>query len=181
MVELGEEPLVSISGCRLIANSNYQDSRGVFRKIWPISSDLTLDEFIVKQVNISENELAGTVRGLHYQCAPFLESKLVSCIKGSIFDLLLDMRPNSPTYGEINFCHLTPTSGSLLIPPLIAHGFQSLEDKTIVMYLHSSELDNTHSKGINILDSKFGIHWPLPISRISDKDRNLPFLSDSSN
>ncbi len=178
LVGLGERPLASISGCRLIKNLNYQDGRGVFKKIFPIPNELSMDDFIVRQVNISENELAGTVRGLHYQGEPFLESKLITCIKGSIFDLILDMRPSSPTFGHINSYHLTPTSGSLLIPPLIAHGFQSLEDGAVIIYLHSREFDKVYSRGINVLDPKLDINWPLPISRISESDTKLPFFSD---
>jgi dTDP-4-dehydrorhamnose 3,5-epimerase len=130
-------------------------------------------------VNLSSNKIAGTVRGLHYQIDPFLESKLISCTKGSVFDVLLDLRPNSKTYLKYAFFSLKPDSGSLLVPPQVAHGFQTLEDDTTLLYIHSNEYSPDNSRGINSLDPQLGISWPLPISAISEADRNLPFISEA--
>jgi dTDP-4-dehydrorhamnose 3,5-epimerase len=93
-------------------------------------------------------------------------------------DVLLDMRPTSETYGKFAYYDLTPNSGSLLVPPLVAHGFQALEDETTLLYLHSNAYSPDNSQGVNPLDPGIGISWPLPISSISESDRNLPSFSE---
>lgn len=163
-----------LEGCHLIKNLNHVDNRGLFRNIFPVVDQGESIEFPIHQVNISSNSLAGTIRGLHYQIEPFLESKLISCIKGKVLDVLLDMRPTSNTYGKYTFYNLTPDSGSLLVPPLVAHGYQSLEDETTLLYLHSNDYSLNNSQGVNPLDPGLGITWPLPVSSISESDRNLP-------
>ena len=173
--------VAKLEGCRLIKNSNYVDNRGVFRKILPIVDEIELSNFPICQVNISTNTLAGTIRGLHYQVEPFLEAKLISCVKGSVMDVLLDMRPTSETYGKYASYRLTPGSGSLLVPPLVAHGFQALEDETTLLYLHSNDYSPDYSQGVNPLDPGIGISWPLPISSISELDRDLPSFSEVKN
>lgn len=163
-----------LEGSKLVNNLIYVDHRGFFRKILPTADHAEISRFPVCQVNISNNSLAGTIRGLHYQVEPFLESKLISCIKGSVMEVLLDMRPTSTTYGKYAFYHLNPGSGSLLVPPLVAHGFQSLENETTLLYLHSNDYSPNNSQGVNPLDPDLGISWPLPISSISKSDQNLP-------
>jgi dTDP-4-dehydrorhamnose 3,5-epimerase len=170
-----------LEGCRLIKNFTHVDNRGLFKKILPVVAETELISFPSCQVNISINTVAGTIRGLHYQLEPFLESKLISCIKGSVIDVLLDMRPTSKTYGKYTSYLLTPDSGSLLVPPLVAHGFQSLEDETTLLYLHSNDYSPDNSQGVNPLDPGIGISWPLPISSISESDRNLPSFSEVKN
>ena len=172
---------VKLEGCHLIKNLFYEDNRGFFRKILPAQEQTEMIDFPICQVNISSNTLAGTIRGLHYQANPFLESKLISCIKGSVLDVLLDMRPTSKTYGKYTSFHLSPDSGSLLVPPLVAHGFQSLADETTLLYLHSNGYSPENSKGVNPLDPGLGIIWPLPISSISESDKNLPSFSEVRN
>jgi len=171
----------SITGCHLLKNLFHSDSRGLFRKVLPFSDESMPTEFHVRQVNISGNTSSGTIRGLHYQIEPFLESKLVSCISGSIFDVLLDLRPNSDTYGKTASYYLTPDTGSILIPPLVAHGFQTLEANSYLLYLHSNEYSTQHSKGVNPLDSELGIDWPLPVTAISESDRLLPSFTRIEN
>ena len=119
---------VRLEGCRLIKNLNHVDKRGFFRKIQPSTGESETIKFPILQVNVSTTTLAGTIRGLHYQIEPFSEAKLISCVNGSVMDVLLDMRPTSKTYGKFTCFSLTPDSGSLFVPPLVAHGFQSLED-----------------------------------------------------
>lgn len=167
-----------LEGCHLVKNLNYVDTRGLFRKILPIVDVAEFIQFPTYQVNISSNTFAGTVRGFHYQIEPFLESKLISCIKGSVMDILLDMRPASETYGKYASYHLTPDSGSLIVPPLVAHGFQSLEDETTLLYLHSNDYSPENSRGVNPLDNGVGISWPLPISSISESDMDLPSFAE---
>ena len=169
---------ITLEGCRVVKNLNYPDTRGSFRKILPIVDDSELIEFPVCQVNISNNFQAGTIRGLHYQIEPFMEAKLISCIKGSVLDVLLDMRPSSNTYGKYAYYLLDPDAGSLFVPPLVAHGFQSLEKETTLLYLHANDYSPICSQGVNPLDPQLGINWPLPISSISESDRNLPKFSE---
>ena len=173
--------IAKLEGCRLVKNLTHVDNRGLLRKILPVVAETELINFPICQVNLSTNTLAGTIRGLHYQVEPFLESKLISCIKGSVIDVLLDMRLTSKTYGKYTSYHLTPGSGSLLVPPLVAHGFQSLEDETTLLYLHSNDYSPDNSQGVNPLDPGIGISWPLPISSISESDRNLPSFSEVKN
>ena len=170
-----------LEGCRLVRNLTHVDVRGSFKKIIPMTDEAMLNQFSICQVNLSTNALAGTIRGLHYQVKPFLEVKIISCIKGSVLDVLLDMRPTSETYGKYAFFYLTPGSGSLLVPPLVAHGFQTLEDETTLLYLHSNGYSLDYSQGVNPLDPDIGISWPLPISSISESDRNLPSFSEVKN
>ncbi len=176
-----QDEAMRLEGCRLIDNLNYVDHRGSFRKILPVIDEIELGNFPICQVNISTNTLAGTIRGLHYQVEPFLEAKLISCIKGSVMDVLLDMRPTSETYGKYASYHLTPGSGSLLVPPLVAHGFQTLEDETTLLYLHSNNYSHNDAIGVNPLDPVLGINWPLPISSISESDRKLPSFYEVRN
>jgi dTDP-4-dehydrorhamnose 3,5-epimerase len=176
-----QDKTVRLEGCSIIKNLKHVDNRGSFKKILPIEDEIQLSNFPICQVNISTNTLAGTIRGLHYQVEPFLEAKLISCIKGSVMDVLLDMRPTSGTYGKYASYHLTPGSGSLLVPPLVAHGFQTLEDETTLLYLHSNDYSPDYSQGVNPLDPDIGISWPLPISSISELDRNLPSFSEVKN
>ena len=191
MVEIGkiksslpaenQDDTMRLEGCRLIDNLNYIDNRGSFRKILPVVDEMDLSNFPICQVNISTNTLAGTIRGLHYQVGPFSEAKLISCIKGSVMDVLLDLRPTSETYGKYTSFRLTPGSGSLLVPPLVAHGFQTLEDETTLLYLHSNEYSPDNSQGVNPLDPDLAINWPFPISSISESDRSLPSFSEVKN
>lgn len=172
------EKSITLNGCLILPNPLHKDNRGIFRKVLPVEGHPALTDFKVAQVNISNNSLAGTIRGLHYQTGNFLESKLVSCIKGSVFDVILDMRPDSVTYRQYAYYHLTPESGSLLVSPLIAHGFQTLEDETTLLYIHSNNFNLNESKGINPLDPDLAINWPLATSAISEADKNLPRLSE---
>ena len=169
---------VRLEGCRLVKNLNHVDNRGSFKKIFQKVDETKLINFPICQVNLSTNILAGTIRGLHYQVEPFLEAKLISCLKGGVLDVLLDMRPSSRTYGKYTYFNLAPDSGSLFIPPLVAHGYQSLEDETTLLYLHSNDYSPNNSQGVNPLDPGLGITWPLPISSISESDRNLPTFSE---
>ena len=169
---------ITLNGCLVIPNPLYKDNRGIFRKVLPIEGQPALADFKVAQVNVSNNFLAGTIRGLHFQTGNFVESKIVSCIKGSVFDVLLDLRPDSATYGQCAFYHLTPESGSLLVSPLIAHGFQTLEDDTTLLYIHSNHYSQYASMGVNPFDPDLAINWPLATTAISEADKNLPRLSE---
>jgi dTDP-4-dehydrorhamnose 3,5-epimerase len=133
----------------------------------------------VVQANISYNRFKGTMRGMHYQVAPCEETKFLRCTKGSIYDVIIDMRPESATYKKWFGVELTDKNYKMLyVPRNFAHGFQTLEDETEVMYLVSEFYAPHTERGIRYDDPAFDIHWPLAVSQISDKDANWPNYVD---
>ena len=153
------------------------DERGYFARAWcqrefeehGLTSNLV-------QANISFNYRKGTLRGLHYQVDPHKEAKLVRCTKGGIYDVLVDLRLNSTTYGKWFGIELSSENHRMLwIPEGFAHGYQTLEDDTEVFY-HVTEFYTPESeRGTRYDDPVFGITWPLEISVISEKDANWPY------
>lgn len=129
------------------------------------------------QCNISYNRKKGTVRGLHYQIAPHEEVKIVSCRRGRIFDVVVDIRKDSPTYGEWIGIELSEANHkSLYIPQGFAHGFQTLCDDADVFYLMGHYYFPDSARGILWNDPKLNIAWPIKESIVSEKDKNLPRL-----
>ena len=121
----------------------------------------------------------GTVRGLHFQTPPHSEAKLVRCLKGRIWDVAVDLRTESATYGQWQAIELTPELGNaLLIPEGCAHGFQVLEPGSELLYLHSRCWVPDAESGVRWDDTQLSIDWPLPVADLSTRDRSLPFLSD---
>ena len=130
----------------------------------------------IAQCNVSYNRRKGTLRGLHYQIVPFTEAKLLTCIAGSIYDVIVDLRPDSPTYREWFAVELTarhPRS-MVYIPENFAHGFQTLEDDTEVFYQMSESYHPDSARGLRWNDPAFNIHWPQDQHVISEKDRSFP-------
>jgi dTDP-4-dehydrorhamnose 3,5-epimerase len=129
----------------------------------------------VVQANISYNKYKGTLRGMHYQAAPFEETKFIRCTKGSIYDAIIDMRPDSPTYLKWVGVELTDKNYKMLyVPRNFAHGFQTLEDDTEVMYLVSEFYAPQSERGVRYNDPAFNVMWPLEVSQISAKDAVWP-------
>ena len=127
----------------------------------------------VVQCNLSHNEKKGTLRGMHFQTAPYEESKIVVCIKGSIYDVVLDLRESSPTFMKWESFELSEKNKrAVFIPKGCAHGFQTLENDTDVFYYMDQIYSAEHASGINYGDERFGITWPdVKNIIISDKDR----------
>jgi dTDP-4-dehydrorhamnose 3,5-epimerase len=131
--------------------------------------------FRALQQSISYNHHKGTLRGLHYQRPPHPEAKIVRCTRGAIFDVIVDLRAGSPTRGRWLGVELTAQNRrSLYIPAGFAHGFQTLYDESEVLYLMDAFYEASASAGVRYDDARLGIAWPLPPSRISDRDRALP-------
>jgi dTDP-4-dehydrorhamnose 3,5-epimerase len=132
------------------------------------------DTFV--QCNLVRNHRRGTLRGMHYQQAPLAETKLVRAIRGSIFDVAVDLRPDSPTFREWTGIQLSAGSPHLFyLPAGIAHGYQTLEDDAEVMYLVSSPYSAAHQTGVRWNDPAFGIDWPVtPPSIIHPRDASFP-------
>lgn len=125
----------------------------------------------VAQCNLSFNHEAGTLRGMHYQIPPAAETKLVRCTKGAIYDVIIDMRPDSPTYMQHIGVELTADNRrALYVPELFAHGYQALTDEAEVVYQVGEFYTPGYERGIRYDDPAFNIQWPMPVTVISEKD-----------
>jgi dTDP-4-dehydrorhamnose 3,5-epimerase len=158
------------------------DDRGFFARTFD------REEFIkaglnpaVEQCNDSFNHKAGTLRGMHYQLAYAPEVKLVRCIRGAIVDKIVDMRPDSPTYLQHVSVELTAENRrALYVPPMFAHGYQTLVDDTEVIYQVSGAYTPDAERGQHHADPALGLNWPLPVSTISTKDASWALLETPS-
>ena len=127
------------------------------------------------QTNVSFNKTAGTLRGMHYQIAPWQETKLIRCTRGSIYDVIIDLKPDSKTYGGWFGTELSAENYKMLyVPRNFAHGFITLQDNTEVTYQVSEFYQPTAERGIRYNDPFFSIKWPIDITVISEKDKNWP-------
>ena len=166
----------SLKGAFIIDLEPANDERGMFARAW---CQREFEEHGLKvtwvQNNISANRKRGTVRGMHYQVAPHEEVKLVRCIKGSIYDVIVDLRPDSPTFCQYAGITLSAENRrALYIPQHFAHGFQSLSDDSEVFYHMSACYDPGSARGFRWDDPAFNIKWPEPLTVISEKDRAWP-------
>lgn len=131
----------------------------------------------IAQVNLSRTEAVGTIRGLHLQSPPHSEAKLVRCLHGRVWDVAVDLRPGSATYGQWHAVVLSPSAATaLLIPEGCAHGFQVLELGSELLYLHSGAWVPEAETGVRFNDPKLAIAWPLPPIGLSERDLSLPLL-----
>lgn len=132
----------------------------------------------IAQVNRTHTRHAGTVRGMHYQTGDASEAKLVSCLSGRVFDVAVDLRDGSPTFGRWVAVELSPDAGNaLLIPQGCAHGVQALDDDSTLVYVHSHAYAPEAEAGVNATDPALGIDWPLPLEPRSPRDVSLPPLA----
>ena len=172
---------LGIDGAWLAESKVWSDERGFFRE-WFKSEDIektTGKRFGIEQANISISS-KGTLRGIHYSLAPRGQAKWITCVAGSIKDVILDIRPDSKTFKKWVEVELTGNSGkAVLISEGLGHGFIALEDHTAVAYLVSTPFLPSHEFEINPLDEEIGINWGMDIShlKISDKDKNAPSLT----
>lgn len=173
-----------INGCQILTHDSFSDERGTFYSAFKqnkIDYKIGWGTRKIRQINISLNNTKGTIRGIHLQSHPYQEAKLVTCIKGSIFDIVVDLRTNSPTYLSWIGIILSDTNNTaLLVPEGCGHAFQTLEDDTIVQYIHSNDYVPSANTGIIWCDETLGIPWPLKPSIISTKDSALPRIKDDS-
>jgi len=165
-----------VTGAWLIEPTPRQDSRGRFMRAWCQRefAEHGID-FTPVQANMSFSARKGTIRGLHYQVAPALEAKLVRCTRGSVFDVVVDLRPSSPTFRAWFGTYLTADNGRMLyVPEGCAHGCQSIEDATEIHYLTSAFYAPSEVRGLKYDDPAIGISWPLAVTEVSEQDRNWP-------
>jgi dTDP-4-dehydrorhamnose 3,5-epimerase len=152
------------------------DERGFFARTWCAEEFHTYGlSSSLAQCSISYNKCRGTLRGLHFQAEPHAEAKLVRCTAGAIYDVILDLRPASDTYGKWFAVELTATNRkTLYIPEGLAHGFQTLVDDTEVFYQMSVNFHLESVRGVRWNDPLFGIEWPVHDPTISQRDRSFP-------
>lgn len=168
-----------IRGAWVIDPEPHSDDRGRFMRAWCRRefTEHSID-FTPVQANMGFSRLKGTIRGLHYQVAPALEAKLVRCTRGAIFDVVVDLRAESPTFGAWYGIDLSAENGRmLLVPEGCAHGCQSTEDNTEIYYMASAYFSSGDARGLRYDDPAIGINWPLPVSKISEQDRNWTRLA----
>jgi dTDP-4-dehydrorhamnose 3,5-epimerase len=170
----------TLEGAWLIDLERRSDSRGFFARTFCVQEFATHGlETNYPQHSISFSARRGTVRGMHYQREPHSEVKLVRCLKGSIWDVIIDMRTNSPTYRRWQGFDLSDADGrQLYIPKGFAHGFQTLSHGVEVNYLISEPYDPEAACGIRFDDPSFSIAWPLAVTEISAKDLSWPDFVD---
>jgi dTDP-4-dehydrorhamnose 3,5-epimerase len=165
-----------LPGAWLIDPVPVSDDRGFFSRVFCTREFASHGlETKFEQHSISYSRQQGTVRGLHFQKPPYSEVKVVSCHQGAIWDVIVDLRVDSPTFGQWNAFELSAENRRrLYIPQGFAHGFQSLVDHVEISYLISAFYVPEASSGYRYNDPAFGINWPLPPGAISDKDRSWP-------
>jgi dTDP-4-dehydrorhamnose 3,5-epimerase len=172
---------IRIMGARAIDTTPHQDERGRFLRAWcgREFAEHGID-FLPVQANLGFSETRGTIRGLHYQVIPAIEAKLVRCTRGAIFDVVIDLRPQSASYREWYGVELSAENARMLyVPGNCAHGYQTLEDLTEVYYMTSEVYTPDAVRGVRFDDPAFGVQWPLTITMVSDQDRNWPFVEKS--
>jgi dTDP-4-dehydrorhamnose 3,5-epimerase len=172
-----------LPGAIVIDIQKIEDERGFFAYGYDVqeAADHGLNLKLV-QAKISFNHKKGTVRGMHWQTAPALETKLIRCTRGAIHDVIVDLRPGSPTYGKHISVELSADNRRILfVPAQFAHGYQTLVDSTEVTYQVDTAYAPTCERGLRHDDPALGIHWPLPVTLMSPKDRKWPaFTPDRS-
>jgi len=162
----------------IIKIEKIEDERGFFGRTWDkkIFEEHGLNHCI-HQCNISFNKKKGTIRGMHYQSAPYEEDKLVRCTRGKVFEVMLDLRKDSDTFKHYQSVELTSENYKMLyVPKGFALGFQTLEDNTEVFYQMSQVYMSEYSRGVRWDDPSINISWPLPLTVISKKDKSYDLI-----
>ncbi len=166
----------AIAGLWVVRLDRYQDARGSFARLFDRDAfaERGLPDHFVQQ-SLSVTHQAGTLRGMHFQRPPHAEVKFVRCVRGTIFDVIADLRPDSPSYLRWQGFELSPVSDlALCIPQGCAHGFQTLTDDCEVLYQMSTPFAPTHADGVRYDDPALGIVWPRAVGVIAEKDLGWP-------
>ena len=166
----------------LIADTNYRsDARGAFARLF-CKNELaaTLRGREIVQVNFSVTKSCGAVRGVHFQHPPYSEMKFVRCVKGRIWDVVVDLRRNSPTFMKWHAEELSQDNARMIIiPEGCAHGFQALEAESELLYLHTEYYTPDAEDGLAYDEPLLNISWPLPVTEISERDKCHPKLDQN--
>ncbi len=169
-----------LDGLKIIERKQLGDTRGFLSRLF------CAEEFVaigwntpIAQINHTTTVRRGTMRGMHFQYPPHSEIKLVSCLRGEIWDVAIDIRADSPTFMQHHGVHLSAANNmAMMLPQGFAHGFQTLTDNVELLYLHSATYHKESEGGLSPEDAKLNIKWPLPITDISDKDVSYPQLEN---
>jgi len=169
-----------LAGAFVVEPERLTDERGFFARTYCRREFETRGlQAALVQCNVSFNARRGTVRGLHFQAAPHAEAKLVRCTRGAVFDVLVDLRPGSPTRGQWVAMRLTADEGRMLYAPEgVAHGFQTLVDDSELFYQMTAYHHPESARGVRWNDPSLGIDWPIPSAVVSTRDAALPLLAD---
>jgi dTDP-4-dehydrorhamnose 3,5-epimerase len=168
-----------LEGLWIVQRKPINDQRGFFSRFFCAEEfQAACWEKPIAQINHTYTVKKGAVRGLHFQCPPYSEGKFVSCLRGEVYDVAVDIRKGSPTFlkwhGEILSAE---NQRSLLIPEGFAHGFQTLTENCELLYLHSEAFHPQAEGALSVTDPKIGIFWPVTITELSERDRNHPFIN----
>jgi dTDP-4-dehydrorhamnose 3,5-epimerase len=172
----------AVDGAWIIELKRISDDRGFFARTWcgEVMAKHGLSSRIT-QINTAESTRAGTLRGMHFQSAPHAEVKIASCPRGAVFDVVVDLRRESPTYRRWHGVELTESNfKSLYIPEGCAHGYLTLADNSVLSYTTSHAYAAQSAGGVRHDDPAFGIEWPRPVTVISPADRNWPAYTHRS-
>ncbi len=171
----------SLSGAYIIELEPFIDERGFFARTFckrEFKQIHHTKEFV--QFNHSMTSIRGTLRGMHYQVPPNTEIKLIRCIRGKVFDVIIDIRKHSPTFLKHFSLILSEDNMKMIyVPEGFAHGFQTLEDNSQMIYHHSGYYTPQNERGLNYNDPCFKIHWPLPPINMTTKDQNYPLIDNN--
>jgi dTDP-4-dehydrorhamnose 3,5-epimerase len=168
-----------LAGVAVVETSPKYDHRGAFARLY-CEDELSaiVGRRRIVQINQSRTHLAGAVRGMHYQHSPHAEMKLVRCLRGRVWDVAVDLRAGSPTFLQWHAEELSADNALMLaIPEGCAHGFQSLETDSELLYLHTAFYTPGAEGGLHCTDPRLNISWPLPVADLSERDRAHPFLT----
>jgi len=167
-----------LGGLVVVQRQAIEDERGFLSRLF-CSEELQAHGWSgeIKQINHTLTRDVGVVRGMHFQIPPKAEAKLVSCIQGAVWDVAVDVRKDSPTFLQWHAEELSAANlRAMLIPPGFAHGFQTLEPDSKLIYLHSEAYDPALERGLNPRDPVLAIPWPLDISNVSQRDVGHPMI-----
>lgn len=167
-----------IEGLKLIERQQLADSRGFFARLF-CSEELAAAGWFkpIVQINHTLTQMQGTVRGMHYQLPPYAEMKLVTCLRGAVWDVAVDLRAGSPTFLQWHAEELSAANNrALLIPEGFAHGFQTLSNDCELLYLHAATYVPSAEGGLSPRDPALSITWPLAVAEISPRDARHPML-----
>ena len=169
-----------LSGLRILQRKPIGDSRGYLERLFCAEElQALVPGKHIAQINHTLTANRGTVRGLHFQRPPHAETKFVSCVRGEVFDVAVDLRHNSPTFLRWHAEVLSADNHkTLVIPEGFAHGFQTLTDDCEMLYFHTAAYQAEAEGGLNALDFRLAIKWPLGVTILSDRDRSHPMLTN---
>jgi dTDP-4-dehydrorhamnose 3,5-epimerase len=170
---------LSLKGAFIIEVDKIKDERGFFGRLW-CENEFKIHQMKtnIVQSNVSLSKKKGTLRGLHFQKGGYAETKFVRCTRGSVYDVIVDLRPDSPTFKQWFGVELTADNYKMIyVPENFAHGFLTLEDNSEVYYLVTQFYNKEHEGGLRYDDPALNIEWPLEIQEVSDKDKNHPEFS----